>query len=165
VKKNYIMKNVNFLVKINHYNILNLSSSKFATADKMIRYSRGIDFPYLSERRCSAYSGAVTFDSWPFNVPSFPMHCHSIIYSYLEQHIHTTDDAKRMRGRFGGPATCNLRKVQVSGKRLMRATREYGPLFRAIKQFSRTHGIMFLLFSISPDIERRGRKIRATKMG
>ncbi|EZA57366.1 hypothetical protein X777_02617 [Ooceraea biroi] len=43
---------------------------------------------------------------------------------------------------FDEPATCNLRKVQVSGKRLMRATREYEPLFHAIKQFPRTHGIM-----------------------
>lgn len=40
----------------------------------------------------------------------------------------------------------------------MRATREYGPLFRAIKQFPRTHGIMFLLFSIGPDIERGERR-------
>lgn len=91
----------------------------------------------------------------------------SIVQSYLEQRIHATNDAKRTRGRFGGPATCNLRKVQVSGKRLMRATCEYGPLFRAIKQFPRTHGIMFLLFSIGSDIEREERKMRkrATKMG
>jgi len=47
----------------------------------------------------------------------------------------------------------------------MKATCEYGPLFRAIKQFLRTHGIMFLLFSIGPDIEQGERKMweRATK--
>ncbi|KYM78176.1 hypothetical protein ALC53_11371 [Atta colombica] len=60
-------------------------------------------------------------------------------------------------------AMCNLRKVQVLGKRLMRATCEYGPLFRAIKQFLRTHGIMFLLFSIGPDIEQGERKIPRRK--
>lgn len=77
--------------------------------------------------------------------PPFPMHCRSDTAFMRRKTM--------QRGCVGGSATCNLRKVQASGRRLTRVTREYGPLFRAIKQFPRTHGIMFLLFSIGPDIE------------
>jgi len=51
-------------------------------------------------------------------------------------------------------------KCKYRGKRLMRATRECGPLFRAIKQFPRTHGIMSPLFSIRLDIEQEGERTR-----
>ncbi|KYN30086.1 hypothetical protein ALC57_00418 [Trachymyrmex cornetzi] len=89
------------------------------------------------------------------------MHCHSTVLSWNSAFMRRT----MQRGCVGGLAMCNLRKVQVSGKRLMRATCEYGPLFRAIKQFLRTHGIMFLLFSIGPDIEQGERKIEGKKIG
>ncbi|KYQ54718.1 hypothetical protein ALC60_06320 [Trachymyrmex zeteki] len=80
-----------------------------------------------------------------------PFRCIAIVQSYMMQ-----------RGCVGGSAVwpCAISEMQVSGKRLMRATCEYGPLFRAIKQFLRTHGIMFLLFSIGPDIEQGRRKMR-----
>jgi len=77
--------------------------------------------------------------------PPFPMHCCSNTAFMRRKAM--------QRGCVGGSATCNLRKVQAPGRRLTRVIHEYGPLFRAIKQFPRTHGIMFLLFSIGPDIE------------
>lgn len=45
-----------------------------------------------------------------------PFRCIAIVQSYLEQRIHATDDAKRMRGRFGGLAMCNLRNASIGEK-------------------------------------------------
>ncbi|KYN43730.1 hypothetical protein ALC56_01992 [Trachymyrmex septentrionalis] len=84
-----------------------------------------------------------------------PFQCIAIVQFYLGT-AHSYHRRRTMqRGCVGGSA---LRKVQVSGKRLMRAT-------RAIKQFLRTHRIMFLLFSIGPDIEQGERKMRKRERG
>lgn len=65
-----------------------------------------------------------------------------------EMHVHKFLVCSCENGSPSWEDTCNFRKVGYKEKRVMRATREYGPLFQSIKPFARTHEIMLLLLSI-----------------
>jgi len=118
---------------------------------------RTIDFPHLSE-----YSADVAKLSRSKRDHSAALLTHSAWPPWLANGAAFIRRKAMQRGCVGGSVRPRAisEKCKYRGKRLMRATREYGPLFRAIKQFPRTHGIMSPLFSIRLDIEQEGERMR-----
>lgn len=123
----------------------------------MLCSHRSIDFSYLSERRY-IWRVAVTSDIYSCDYSTYPPFFDTVALCsgravQRETRVGVGSTTGPLRsGHVQSPKKCKYR----ARERLTRVPTTWirGPLFRAIKQFLRTRGIMFLLFSIGPDIER-----------